>query len=163
MSILAKNIRLIRKELCCTQSEMAKIVKIGFRTYVRYEAGERDAPISVLIKLARLGNISLEQLLTQVISSHDIFPTPKPSEIQTYPETKLVDFRKGKIVFKKPVSYELMTMDSSEKKLLTLFRKMDIDLQKLCVDNIQGRVNADGNALSEGIDRKRYQEIFKSS
>ena len=50
-----------------------------------------------------------------------------------------------------------MTMDSSEKKLLTLFRKMGIDSQKLCVDNIQGRVSADGNALSEGIDRKRYQ------
>ena len=77
MSILAKNVRLIRKELRCTQSAMAEILKIGFRTYVRYEAGERDAPVSVLIKLAHLGNISLEQLLTQVISNHDISPASK--------------------------------------------------------------------------------------
>ena len=148
MSILAKNVRLIRKELRCTQSAMAKIVKIGFRTYVRYEAGERDAPVSVLIKLARLGNISLEQLLTQVISSHDISPAPKLSKSKTFPETKLVDFRKGEIVFREPASQELMTIDSSEKRLLTLFRKMDIDLQKLCVNNIQETVNADSPALT---------------
>ena len=67
MSILSKNVKLIRRELRCTQSAMAEILRIGFRTYVRYEAGERDAPVSVLIKLAHLGNISLEQLLTQVI------------------------------------------------------------------------------------------------
>ena len=76
MSVLAKNVRLIRRELRCTQSAMSEILKIGFRTYVRYEAGERDAPVSVLIKLARLGNIPLEQLLTQVISNHDISPAP---------------------------------------------------------------------------------------
>ena len=148
MSILAKNVRLIRKELRCTQSAMAKIVKIGFRTYVRYEAGERDAPVSVLIKLARLGNISLEQLLTQVISSHDISPAPKLSKSKTFPETKLVDFRKGEIVFREPASQELMAIDSSEKRLLTLFRKMDIDSQKLCVNNIQETVNADSPALT---------------
>ena len=147
MSVLAENVRLIRQELRCTQSAMAKILKIGFRTYVRYEAGERDAPVSVLVKLAHLGNISLEQLLTQVINSHDISPAPIISKIKTFPETKLVDFLKGEIVFKKPASQELITIDSSEKRLLTLFRKMDIDLQKLCVNNIQKMVNEDSPAL----------------
>ena len=60
MLILAKNIKAIRKELGCTQSVMANILKVGFRTFVRYEVGERDAPIAVLVKIARLGNISLE-------------------------------------------------------------------------------------------------------
>ena len=55
MSILANNIKILRKELGCTQSVMADILKIGFRTFVRYEAGERDAPVSVIIKIARLG------------------------------------------------------------------------------------------------------------
>ena len=124
MSILAENVRLIRKELRCTQSMMAKILKIGFRTYVRYEAGERDAPVSVLVKLARFGNISLEQLLTEAISRNDISPAPTISKIKNFPETKLVDFLKGEIVFKKPARRELMTIDSSEKKLLNLFRKI---------------------------------------
>ena len=136
MSVLAKNIRLIRKELRCTQSVMAKILKVGFRTYVRYEAGERDAPVSVLVKLSRLGNISLEQLLTQEVGSHDISPVPVISKTENIPETKLVNFRKGEISFKKPARQELMTIDSSEKRLLTLFRKMDDDQQKACVINI---------------------------
>ena len=101
MSVLAKNVRLIRKELRCTQSMMAEILKIGFRTYVRYEAGEKDAPVSVLVKLAFLGNVSLEQFLTQVISNHDISPIPIISQIKTFPETKLVDFNNGEIISEK--------------------------------------------------------------
>ena len=40
MSILAKNLKRIRKELGCTQSVLSGILKVGFRTFVRYEAGE---------------------------------------------------------------------------------------------------------------------------
>jgi len=69
MSILSKNLKTIRKELRCTQSVMSEILKVGFRTYVRYEAGEGDAPVSVLVKIAKLGNLSLEQLLTVQVKS----------------------------------------------------------------------------------------------
>ena len=160
MSVLAKNIRLIRKELRCTQSVMAEILKVGFRTYVRYEAGERDAPVSVLVKLSRLGNISLEQLLTQEVGSHDISPVPVISKTENIPETKLVNFRKGEISFKKPARQELVTIDSSEKRLLTLFRKMDVDLQKVCVENIQQTVKSGSSApplrsLRVGVVKKR--------
>ena len=84
MSILAKNIKAIRKELGCTQSVMANILKVGFRTFVRYEVGERDAPIAVLVKIARLGNISLEKLLTKAIEPNDV--------IQTVPELRSKHF-----------------------------------------------------------------------
>ena len=67
MTILSENLKTIRKKLKCTQGALSEVLGIGFRTYVRYEAGERDAPISVLIKLARLGNISLDQFLTTKI------------------------------------------------------------------------------------------------
>ena len=148
MSGLAKNIRLIRKELRCTQSVMAGILKIGFRTYVRYEAGERDAPVSVLLKLARLGNISLERLLTSEVESHDISPVPAISKGGSPPETKVVNFRKGEIEFKKAARQELMTLDPSERRMLTLFRKMDRDLQKVCLENIQETINGDGSTPS---------------
>ena len=148
MSGLAKNIRLIRKELRCTQSVMAGILKVGFRTYVRYEAGERDAPVSVLVKLARLGNISLEQLLTSEIGSHDISPVPAISKGDAPPETKVVNFRKGEIEFKKAARQELMTIDPLERRILTLFRKMDSDLQKVCLKNIQETIDGGSSALS---------------
>tara|TARA_B100000315_G_scaffold250647_1_gene283803 strand:- start:194 stop:808 length:615 start_codon:yes stop_codon:yes gene_type:complete len=148
MSGLAKNIKLIRKELRCTQSVMAGILKVGFRTYVRYEAGERDAPISVLVKLARLGNISLDRLLTSEIGSHDISLVPAISKGDAPPETKVVNFRKGEIEFKKAARQELMTIDPSERRILTLFRKMDSDLQKVCLKNIQETVNGVGSESS---------------
>ena len=74
MTILAKNLKVVRKELGCTQTMMADILKVGFRTFVRYEAGERDAPVAVLVKIARLGNISLEKFLTKSIGPNDIGP-----------------------------------------------------------------------------------------
>ena len=42
----------------------ARLIDVGFRTYVRYEVGKRGAPVKVPIKMAKLGNISLDQLLT---------------------------------------------------------------------------------------------------
>ena len=169
MSILSKNIRKIRKELSCTQSMMAEILEIGLRTYVRYESGERDAPVSVLVKLAHFGNISLEQFLTRTVNVSDIFPAQKILQEKNIPEAKLVDFHRGEIVFKKPVRHELITIDSSEKKLLTIFRKMDVGLQKICVNNIQDSVNSDGlmtplRSLTVGkIDRSKRGPILKNS
>ena len=64
MTVLSENLKIIRKKLDCTQNALSEVLEIGFRTYVRYEAGERDAPVSVLVKLARLASVSLDRLLT---------------------------------------------------------------------------------------------------
>ena len=45
----------------------ARLIDVGFRTYVRYEIGERHAPVNVLIKMAKLENISLDQLLSTAL------------------------------------------------------------------------------------------------
>jgi transcriptional regulator with XRE-family HTH domain len=74
MSVLAENLKTIRKELVCTQSVMSEILRVGFQNFVRFEAGGRDAPVSVLVKIARLGNISLDQLLTTTTEPNDIAP-----------------------------------------------------------------------------------------
>ena len=33
----------------------ARLIDVGFRTYVRYEVGELNAPVNVLIKMAECG------------------------------------------------------------------------------------------------------------
>ena len=71
MTVLSENLKIIRKKLNYTQIALSEVLEIGFRTYVRYEAGERDAPISVIVKLARLGSVSLDRLLTKTILSED--------------------------------------------------------------------------------------------
>tara|TARA_B100001123_G_scaffold395515_1_gene477118 strand:- start:208 stop:666 length:459 start_codon:yes stop_codon:yes gene_type:complete len=136
MSILAKNLKTIRKELGCTQSVMSKILKVGFRTFVRYEAGERDAPVSVLIKIAHLGNISLEQLLTTGIDPNDIKPLEKISKESKSVQIESIDFKVGYVTFKSPVHQEMMTINDAEKRLLILFRKMPTHLKKDFIDSM---------------------------
>ena len=67
MTVLSDNLKTIRKKLNYTQVALSEILGFGFRSYVRYEAGERDAPISVLVKLARFGKVSLDRFLTKKI------------------------------------------------------------------------------------------------
>lgn len=136
MSILAKNLKTIRRELKCTQSAMSDILKVGFRTYVRYEAGERDAPVSVLVKMARLGNISLEQLLTSEVRKFDLLPVRTLPPQGALPEIKTCDFRTGQVSFKKPAAQGVLSMDDPERKLLSFFRRMDPDAQKQCLENL---------------------------
>jgi len=151
MSVLAKNLKTIRKELGCTQSVMSEILKVGFRTFVRYEAGERDAPVSVLVKIARLGNISLEQLLTTAIEPNDIAPLEKINRGETV-QVQSIDFKVGQVTFKDQEHQELMTVDDAEKRILTLFRKMPPRLKKDCMDSI-GQIIETGRVVSRLSDR----------
>ena len=151
MSVLAKNLKTIRKELGCTQSVMSEILKVGFRTFVRYEAGERDAPVSVLVKIARLGNISLEQLLTTAIEPNDIAPLEKINRGATV-QVQTIDFKVGQVTFKDRDHQELMTIDDAEKRILTLFRKMPKRLKKDCMDSV-GQIVETGRVISRLSDR----------
>ena len=127
MTILSKNLKTIRKNLSCTQMAIAKVLDIGFRTYVRYEAGERDAPVSILVKFARLGNLSLDRLLTTEITPDDF---KIPDEVNP-PATaaKLVviggSLEEGRLMFKGIRQDFLVCTQPQEKNLIELFRKVD--------------------------------------
>jgi transcriptional regulator with XRE-family HTH domain len=153
MSILAKNLKTIRKELGCTQSVMSEILKVGFRTFVRYEAGARDAPVSVLVKIARLGNISLEQLLTSEIDKNDIAPLQRVAKSSSSTEVSVVDFKEGLVEFNDPpCQQEIITLDNGERKMLTLFRKMGPHFQKDCLSNL-GKIVGAGRNTENFLDK----------
>ena len=132
MTILSNNLKVIRKNLNCTQTSLAEVLEIGFRTYVRYEAGERDAPIATLVKLARLGNISLDRLLTTQVFPEDlkvpdqnIFPTSKaPLEVIGG------GLEEGRLMFKGLLNDNLISTNKEEQKLLKFFREMNPTNQK---------------------------------
>jgi transcriptional regulator with XRE-family HTH domain len=158
MSILARNIKTIRKELKCTQSSMSSILKVGFRTYVRYEAGERDAPVSVLVKLANMGNLSLEHLLTREVEPYNITPIQASFADPSPTEVKSANFRMGQISLKKPIRERLMTIDDSEKKLVAIFRKMRPEQQILYLENME-----DFSALKRGETKTRGRPAKENS
>jgi transcriptional regulator with XRE-family HTH domain len=148
MSTLAKNLKTIRKELGCTQSVMSEILKVGFRTFVRYEAGARDAPVSVLVKITRLGNISLEQLLTSEIDKNDIVPLQKVNKNLSSTEVSMVNIKEGSVIFNNPSRQEFITLSVDERKMLTLFRKMGPQLQKDCLASL-GQIAESGKSASK--------------
>lgn len=137
MSVVARNIKLIRKALNCNQTAMAQILGTGFRTYVRYEAGERDVPASLLVKLAHLGNISLDQLLTTELTPTDIQlqnPENKPREL---PVVLSGSIEEGRILLKGHLEDILISTSSEENRLLDHFRKMSTGDRKKCLKKLE--------------------------
>ncbi|NIQ02897.1 MAG: helix-turn-helix domain-containing protein [Nitrospinaceae bacterium] len=149
MSVLAQNMKTIRRELKCTQSAMSDILKVGFRTYVRYEAGERDAPVGVLVKMARLGNISLETLLTTKIDPFSILVMDTDTLNLEPPDVKWVNFQTGNITFKKPHKEGILALSESEKKAVSAFRRMSPQQQSAFLKDLEKSYKASG-ASSKG-------------
>ncbi len=57
------NIKNLREECELTQTEVANAIHISQRAYSHYETGTRDIPISILIKLARYYDVSIDYLV----------------------------------------------------------------------------------------------------
>ena len=126
MPLLKNNIKIIRQHLNCTQTAFAQVLEIGFRTYVRYESGERNVPAGVLVKISRLGNISLDRLLMTRLTSDDLrnpdtlLPPDKPKTLQVISGS----IKEGRLMLKGFREDFLITINSQEKSFLNQFRKL---------------------------------------
>jgi len=58
----AERIRALREDHDKTQSEIAKLLKVGQRTYCDYELGKTRIPVDSLIILAELYNVSMDYI-----------------------------------------------------------------------------------------------------
>ena len=59
----SENLLALRKSKSLNQQEAAKAAGVVLRAYQRYEYGEREPQLSVLVKLARFYNISIDELV----------------------------------------------------------------------------------------------------
>lgn len=55
----------LREDKDITQSELATMLHIKQNTYSQYENYHREIPISILIKLARFYNVSIDYILEE--------------------------------------------------------------------------------------------------
>lgn len=62
MSNFQERLRTCRKSAALSQEQMAKELDIVFRSYRRYECGETEPTLSVLIKCADYFGVSLDYL-----------------------------------------------------------------------------------------------------
>ena len=58
----AERIRVLRVDNDKTQTEIAKLLKVGQRTYCDYELGKTRIPVDSLIVLARLYDVSMDYI-----------------------------------------------------------------------------------------------------
>ena len=58
----AERIRILRVDNDKTQTEIAKLLKVGQRTYCDYELGKTRIPVDSLIVLARLYDVSMDYI-----------------------------------------------------------------------------------------------------
>ena len=58
----AERIRALREDSDKTQTEIAKLLKIGQRTYCDYELGKTRIPVDSLIVLAKLYDVSMDYI-----------------------------------------------------------------------------------------------------
>jgi len=91
-----------------------------------------------------LGNLSLEQLLTVSVGKSLISPVKNLTKSSAPPEVRMIHFGTGQINLKNPTKQELLTINNSERKLLSVFRKMDARVQKECLDNLGKSLNKTG-------------------
>ncbi len=56
-------LRDLREDKDLNQKALAKIIGMSQTGYSKYETGENDIPTSILIKLARFYNVSIDYLL----------------------------------------------------------------------------------------------------
>ena len=164
MTILADNLRTIRKSLNCTQMAISEVLDIGFRTYVRYEAGERDAPISILVKVAKLGNISLDRLLTTQVTKEEleIPDVSKLPKIATQLEIIGGSLEEGRLVFKGLKNDFLITSGKPEKKLLSQFRKLDRKTRENYLLDLEWMLGSSKRAGKSGTPKKTSRKNQKA-
>lgn len=63
MATFSERLLLLRNEKKFTQAAVAKATGITSRTYQRYEAGEREATVSALIRMADFYGVSIDYLV----------------------------------------------------------------------------------------------------
>ena len=62
MGIFQERLRTVRKSKHLTQEEVAKGLEISYRSYRRYEAGETEPNLSILVQIANYYDVSLDYL-----------------------------------------------------------------------------------------------------
>ena len=58
-----QRIRHLREDRDLTQARVAKMLDMSQTGYSKYETGENDIPTSILIKLSRFYNVSIDYIL----------------------------------------------------------------------------------------------------
>ena len=68
-SIMRNKIKEFRKVKNINQEEMAKLLNVSRQTYIHYESGEFEPSFSTLIKISKILEASIDELVVPLVST----------------------------------------------------------------------------------------------
>ena len=106
--MLSSKIKQLRRNLDLTQQQMADTLNVDRSTYSYYETGKTIPPLDKLVRLAKIFNVSTDELLSYRIVRRSAFSQATPSFNANVPL---------------PESY--IDLAADEKDLVVRFRQLD--------------------------------------
>lgn len=122
---IGERLRELRIKSGFTQSQIAKVLNIDRSTYSYYEIGKTTPDVSTLMALAKIFNISIDNLLADEIP-HRSLAQKKPA---------------ANYLFSKKNTSHIYELSGTEKELVGLFRVCPRKQQAAILDHLR-KVNA---------------------
>lgn len=79
---LGEHVSKLRKEQGLTQAELARLLEVSQQTVFAYELGDRRVSVLMLIKLAKIFSVPVEELMSMTHSAPSTNPRPSPAGIR---------------------------------------------------------------------------------
>lgn len=70
-------LRDLREDHDLTQTELVRLLGMHKTTYTNYEQGKREPPFELVIRLARLYNVSLDYIAGLISEPRELYETKK--------------------------------------------------------------------------------------
>lgn len=89
--LIRKKIKSLREEKKLQQKEVAEFLNINYQTYCNYESGRSEPPAEIIVRLAKLYDVSTDEIL-QVDNMNKDY-NAQQEQLQTY-RTELANLQK---------------------------------------------------------------------
>lgn len=171
MGILANNLRMLRKELKLSQTEVAEKLGLGYYTLGKWEQGRAEPSANDLVRLADFFKVSTDFLLGRVDDTDNIVPSlpANGTDIGRNILLRFRDIRLGRKLSQKTVAEALQISQQTysdyehgktDPNLSTLYRIADFF--EVSIDYLFGRNNVLFNVEDESQDERRLVTDFRT-
>lgn len=128
---IGRRIREIRESQELTQADLGKLLGVEKASVSKYEAGEakRGLPPEFLIKIAGLGGVSLDQLITgqeKSAMAGQGYPEPADRNVEAQVNDRTEAFQAGPL-----------KISRQEEELIYLLREIPTDMQPIALEGVR--------------------------
>lgn len=126
--LLSDKLRDLRKNRNLTQTDVGNYLNMSRQGYAHYENGHRTPDYEILIRLAELYHVSLDELVNKEEIPMELTPLFEESPYIVKGRGKI---KKGKLT---------LILNETEWKMIQLYRKLNEKEQSILLDHLRKRI-----------------------